>query len=269
MSNDFDFYGNGGRAAATPSAPRAPGPGPAPVPVLGAAPVPGYGQPAAVDRWGMPVAEVATAPMQAFAPAQTSWPAAYQTAPAVSLGMPPTAPSRRRAIVAVVVAVAVAAGAAAVYLSRTPHTIPLPPSLAGLSKISLKSIGSSGDFSATKKKLATTGVHDASFAVYGEPQSGLDLVVIAGHTSSSAPDFGQVVSAANSTGQISGIAITPAAVTSGASTFQCATLSVGTQAASLCEWQGLHAVLFGVAEGLSTQDTADALEVARSAANLH
>jgi hypothetical protein len=175
--------------------------------------------------------------------------------------------SSRRALVVVVV-VALAAGAAgAVYLSKRAHPVPLPATLAGLPAVSIPKDEAHG-FDSAKHNLGSAGVHDVSLRIYGNPGQQA-LMVTAGRTSSRAADFNQLANAMGETGQIAGVTVTPHTVTSGTTTLQCATVASQGETVAFCAWQGTHALLFGVGEGMSVQDTADALELARMDAALH
>ena len=110
-------------------------------------------------------------------------------------------------------------------------------------------------------------MHAVSFGLYGGGQQA--LIVIAGRTSSDAPDFNQLANAMSLAGQVEGVTVTPQTVTSGATTLQCATVTAQGQSVPFCAWQGAHALLFGVGEGMTVQDTADALELARMDAALN
>ena len=69
--------------------------------------------------------------------------------------------------------------------------------------------------------------------------------------------------------QIAGVTITPSVVTSGSDTFQCQTIAVAGSSVGLCEWQTPSTILFGVGQGLTTADTAAALDDVIGADQLH
>ena len=190
-----------------------------------------------------------------------------------SFGSPPPtatpttrARSSRRPLVVVVLVMVAAAAAAGIAVTRQPHHIALPSTLAGLPKADLHSVAS--EISSTKKKLAQSGIHDASVALYGGDGSG-DLLVIAGHLSSTAPDFGQLASAMTTSTQIAGITITPSVLTSGSNSFECQTIAVAAKSVGVCEWQTPNTILFAVGQGLNTRDTAGALDDVIGADQLH
>jgi hypothetical protein len=171
------------------------------------------------------------------------------------------------AAVAVIVVAAIAGGA--FYISTRPHPVPLPATLAGLPKLSLPS-AQAHELDSDMHSLRSDGVHDVSFGVYGSLSGGQPgLVVVAGRTPSTVPDFNQLAGAVGQVGQVSGVTVTPQTLTSGASTFECATITSQGQSIPFCAWQGTHAVLLGFGEQISAQDTADALETARLDASLH
>jgi len=180
-----------------------------------------------------------------------------------------TAPRSSRwplAVIAVLV-VAVIAGAA-FYISTRTNPVSLPTTLAGLPKLSLPS-AQAHELNSDMHSLRSNGVHDVSFAAYGSlagEQSG--LVVVAGRTASTVPDFSQLAGAVGQVGQAAGVTVAPQSLTSGASTFECATITTQSRSIPFCAWQGTHAVLLGFGEQISAQDTADALEQARLLANL-
>ncbi len=170
------------------------------------------------------------------------------------------------AFVAVLV-VAVIAGSAFYFSTRT-NPVPLPTTLAGLPKLSLPS-AQAHELDSDMRSLRSDGVHDVSFGVYGSlsgAQPG--LVVIAGRTPSTVPDFTQLAGAVGQVGQAAGVSVAPQTLSSGASTFECATITAQGRSIPFCAWQGTHAVLLGFGEQISAQDTADALEQARLRANL-
>src|SRR5450432_110272 len=238
MSSGFDFYG---------------GPG-APAPIgaaMGGAPV---GAPT-VDRWGLP--STGGYPVSGV---DLSSPLAMQ---------PLDASRRHRRLLYVVMAiVVVAVSAAAFVVLRVPHPIALPSSLADLPKISIPA--ALADALATAKhSLGHDGLHDVSVGIYGETvTSPRGLVVIAGRTSSSAPDFNQLVGSMSAAGNVAGVTVTPQTLTSGVTSWRCATIAGQGQSVLFCAWQGAHAVLFGVGRNMSAQDDADALEQARLQASL-
>jgi hypothetical protein len=167
-----------------------------------------------------------------------------------------------------VLAVVAAIAGGAYYISTRPHPVPLPATLAGLPKLSLSS-EQSHELDSDMHSLRSDGVHDVTFAVYGSLAGGQPgVVIVAGRTPSSIPDFNQLASAVGQVGQDAGITVTPQTLTSGASTFECATISSQGQSIPLCAWQGTHAVLLGFGEQISAQDTADALEQTRLGAGL-
>lgn len=171
------------------------------------------------------------------------------------------------AFIAVLTVVAAIAGAA-YYISTRPHPVPLPTTLAGLPKLSLTS-EQSHELDSDMHSLRGDGVHDVTFGVYGSlAGSQQGFVVVAGRTPSSVPDFNELASAVGQVGQDAGVTVTPQTLTSGASTFECATITAQGQSIPLCAWQGSHAVLLGFGERISAQDTADALEQTRLGANL-
>jgi hypothetical protein len=102
--------------------------------------------------------------------------------------------------------------------------------------------------------------------VYGSGSQA--LAVVAGHPASAAPDFSQLASAMTAA-QIAGVTITPSVVTSGSSTFQCQTIAAAGNSIGLCEWQTPTTILFAVGQGLTTADTAAALDELISADQLH
>jgi hypothetical protein len=190
------------------------------------------------------------------------------------LATPPTgqfAPASRSsraplAILAVLAVAAIAGGA--FYISTRPHPVPLPATLAGLAKVSLPS-AQAHELDSDTHSLRSDGAHDVSVAVYGAlsgAQPG--LIVIAGRTASTVPDSNQLAGAVGQVGQITGGSVAPQTLTSGASTFECATVSSQSETIRFCAWQGSHAVLLGFGEQISAQDTVDALEQTRLGANL-
>ena len=216
--------------------------------------------PSGASTWAPP-----TQQDQRFGSAVGAWqpmstPTTGQFAPASRSSRTPLA------IVAVLAVAAVAAGA--FYISTRTRPVPLPATLAGLPKISLPS-AQAHELDSARHSLGSDGVHDVSFGVYGTVSAGQPgLVVVAGRTSSTVPDFNQLASALGQAGQVAGVTVTPQTLTSGASTMQCATISAQGQSVPFCAWQGTHALLFGFGEQISAQDTADALEQARLRANL-
>lgn len=245
MSSDFDFFAG----QRTPAALVAPA-------------TPSAWAPAAASAWAPPAQ-----PDQRFGSAVGEWqpmstPPAGQFAPA-------SRSSRRPFVIAAVVAVLAVIAGGAVYVSSRPHPVPLPAALAGLPKISLPSAQAHA-VDSDKHGLGGDGVHDISIGFYfssdSEPPAG--LVVIAGRTASTAPNFSQLAQAVGQVGQAAGITVTPQTLTSGASRMECATISVQGRSTPLCAWQGSHAVLLGYGYMISVQDTADALEQARLHANL-
>lgn len=242
MSSNFEFFGAAPGAAAPTAAP---------------APVP------AAQQFGVPAQQFGVAALDRFGlPAGIGLPVAAPIAQA-------PARSYRRPLVAAAVAVVVACGGVLYYLSQQQHPIALPSTLAGLSQVSLKAAGAAHEFDAAKKQLAKAGVHDASFGVYGDVQTGRALIVVAGRASPSAVDMVQLVSDSGVAAQVDGVTITPAVLTSGGTSFRCETVSTVSQgSAGVCEWVGSGVILFGVGTQLLVQETADALEQARIAASL-
>ena len=253
MSNGFDYFGN-------------------------ALPQAGVQQPAASTS---PYASVNTFAPPPMAPQYGSTPNPYAPnayapnhfggpAPAFSptLSNQPTPPVHRsrRPLVFVAVLVVAAATAAGVVTQRA-HPIAMPSSLAGLPKADLHSVA--GQIKSTKQKLSQSGIHDVSVALYGEASGSQALAVIAGRPASTVPDFGQLVSAMTTSTQIAGVRITPSVVTSGSATFQCQTIAVASSSMALCEWQTPTTILFGVGQGLTTSDTAAALDDVIGADQLH
>ena len=231
MSSNFDFFA-GQPAAPTAAAPWAP--------VTSVDP-----------RFGGPVGEwqpTLSPPVGQFAPQ-------------------PRSSRRAFAIVAVVALVAVAGGA--FYLSKRSHPVPLPATLAGLPKLSLPK-DEAKELNSDTHSLKSDGVHDVAIGAYGALEDGQPgLIAIAGRTSSTIPDFNQLAGAMGQVGQVAGVTVTPQTLTSGASTFLCETISSQGQSISFCVWEGTHALLLAFGEGISAQDTADALEIARLHASLH
>jgi hypothetical protein len=247
VSSDFDFFA-GQRAASAPAVQAEPW-APSASPWAPAAP---HTAPGPVDqRFGLPVGE-----WQPLGP-----PLVGQFAPA--------ARSSRRPLMAAALLAAVAIAGGAFYVTTRTHPISLPATLADLPKVWISSAQAHGLESA-KHGLANDGLHDVSFGVYGTLSAGQPgLVVIAGRTSSNAPDFNQLATALSQAGQFDGISVTPQTLTSGATTLQCETITAQGASVPLCAWQGTHAVLFGIGQDMSAQDTADALELARLDASLH
>lgn len=251
MSSGFDFYGGPGGVGA----PGVGGPGtlgaPAGATAFGMAPV----DAPTVDRWGLPgTGGFPVSSVDLSSPFATS---AYAT-------------SRhdRRPWYAVIFLVVIAVTGIAFYVLRLPHPVALPSSLAGMSKISIPA-GQGHELDAAKKSLSHEGLHDVSVGIYGASDaSGPGLLVIGARASSSAPDFNQLVGALGAAGTVAGITVTPQTVTSGVTTWRCATIVAQGQSVPFCAWAGSHSILLGVGQSLSVQDDADALEQARLRANL-
>jgi hypothetical protein len=250
VSSDFDYFASqrGPMNAAAPAAPWVPA---APTSASPWAPAAASAPPAQLDqRFGSSIGEwqaVSTPQGGQFTPAPRS--------------------SRRPLAIIAVLAVAAIAGAA-FYASTRTHPVPLPTTLAGLPKLSLPS-AQAHELDSDMHSLRTDGAHDVTFGVYGSlsgDQPG--LVVVAGRTQSTVPDFNQLAGAVGQVGQVSGVTVAPQTLTSGASTFECATITSQGRSIPLCAWQGTHAVLLGFGEQISAQDTADALEQTRLRANL-
>ena len=234
---------------------------------------------------GPPAAPTAAAP-----PAASAWaPAASAWAPVTSVdqrfGSPvgewqptlsppvgqfaPQPRSSRRALAVVAVVALVAAAGGAFYLSKRPHPVPLPATLAGLPKLSLPK-DEAHELNSDTSSLKKDGVHDVSIGAYGALADGQPgLIAIAGRTSSTIPDFSQLAGAMGQVGQDNGVTVTPQTLTSGASTFLCETIASQGQSIAFCVWEGTHALLMAFGDGVSAQDTADALEIARLDASLH
>jgi hypothetical protein len=252
VSSDFDYFASqrGPTNAAAPAAPWVPAARASASPWARAADS-AWAPPAQLDqRFGSSIGEwqpVSTPQGGQFTPAPRS--------------------SRRPLAMIVVLAVAVIAGPA-FYISTRTHPVPLPTTLAGLPKLSLPS-AQAHELDSDMHSLRSDGVHDVSFGAYGSlsgEQPG--LVVVAGRTPSTVPDFNQLAGAVGQVGQVSGVTVAPETLTSGASTFECATITTQGQSIPFCAWQGAHAVLLGFGEQISAQDTADALEQTRLRANL-
>jgi hypothetical protein len=240
VSSDFDFFAGRRTPPTTAASPWAP---------------------ATASAWA-PAAQ----PDQRFGSAISEW-QPISTPPTGQFA--PTVRSSRRPFVIVAALVLIAAAGGAFYISQRTHPVSLPSTLAGMQRVSVPS-AEAHDLDSAKHSLANDGLHDVSFGIYGSVSAGQPgLVVIAGRTSSSAPAFNQLTSAMGQAGQVAGISVTPQTVTSGATTLQCATVTAAGQSVPFCEWQGAHAVLFGVGQDMSAQDTADALESARLDASLH
>jgi hypothetical protein len=250
VSSDFDFFA-GQRAASAPAVQASPWAPAAPPASPWAPPAPSTAAVPVDQRFGSPVG-------------------AWQTVGPPGVGQfAPAARSSRRPLIAVALLAVVAIAGGAFYMTTRPHPIALPATLADLPKLSISSAQAHGLDSA-KHGLANDGLHEVSFGVYGTLSAGQPgLVVIAGRTSSNAPDFNQLATAMSQAGQFDGISVTPQTLTSGATTLQCATITAQGESVPLCAWQGTHAVLFGIGQDLSAQDTADALELARLDASLH
>ena len=246
MSSGFDFYG----APNTPGAPGAPS-APSAFGAPGATPV---GAPT-VDRWGLPSAGgYPVSSVDLSSPFATS---AYATSG-----------RRPRLWYAVIAVVVIAVTAVGFYVLRLPHPVALPSSLAGMPKMAIPA-GQGHDLDLAKKSLSHEGLHDVSVGIYGASDaSGPALVVIAARASSNAPDFNQLVGAMGAAGTVAGITVTPQTVTSGVTTWRCATIVAQGQSVPFCAWEGSHGVLLGVGHTMSVQDDADALEQARLRANL-
>lgn len=244
MSSGFDFYG----APSTPGAPGAPGAFGAP----GATPV---GAPT-VDRWGLPSAGGynPVSSVDLSSPFATS---AYATSG--------RGPRRWYAVIAVVVIAVTAVG---FYVLRQPHPVALPSSLAGMPKMAIPA-GQGHDLDVAKRSLSHEGLHDVAVGIYGASDaSAAGLVVIAARASSNAPDFNQLVGAIGAGSAVAGVTVTPQTVTSGVTTWRCATILAQGQSVPFCAWEGSHGVLLGVGHTMSVQDDADALEQVRLRANL-
>lgn len=255
MSNDFDFFA-GQRAPTAPAVQASPW----------APPASPWAPAASASPWAVAAPSTAAAPIdQRFGSPVGEW---------QPVGLPPVgqfapaARSSRRPLVVVAVLVVAAVAGGAFYMSQRTHPVSLPATLADLPKVSLPS-AQAHELDSDMHSLRSDGVHDVSFGVYGSlsgEQPG--LVVVAGRTPSSVPDFSQLAGAIGQVGQVSGVTVTPQTLTSGASTFECATITSQGQSIPLCAWQGTHAVLLGFGEQISAQDTADALEQTRLSANL-
>ncbi|HEY8728507.1 MAG TPA: hypothetical protein VIL94_02920 [Acidothermaceae bacterium] len=246
MSNGFDYFGNalpqtGSQQAAAGTSPYAS--------------VSTFAPPPTTPQYGYapnPYAPNTFAPNHFGGPASTFAPGASTHATA------PVHRSRRPLVVLALVVIA-AGTAAGISLTQRAHPIALPSTLAGLPKADAHSIAA--EIKSTKKKLSQSGIHNVSIALYGDDANGSQgLGVIAGHTASTVPDMGQLVSAMSPSTQIAGVSITPSAVTSGSETFQCQTIAVATNSMVLCEWQTPTTLLFGIGQGLTTSDTAAALD---------
>jgi hypothetical protein len=232
MSSGSDFYGS-----------------------LGSPGVGSPGAPPTVDRWGLP--GTSGYPMSGVDLSSPFATPAYAT-------------SRRdrRPWYAVIAVVVIAVTTVAFYVLRSPHPVALPSSLAGMPKMAIPA-GQGHDLDVAKKSLSHEGLHDVSVGIYGASDaSAPGLVVIAARASSNAPDFNQLVSAMGAAGTIAGITVTPQTVTSGVTTWRCATIVAQGQSVPFCAWAGSHGVLLGVGHTMSVQDDADALEQARLRANL-
>jgi hypothetical protein len=244
MSSGFDFFG-------APTPPGAPG-APRALGAPGATPV---GAPT-VDRWGLPSAG-------GYPVSSVDLSSPFATSASATSG-------RRPHLWYAVIAVAVlAVTAVAFYVLRLPHPVALPSSLAGMPKMAVPA-GQGLDLDLAKKSLSHEGLHDVSVGIYGASDtSGPGLVVIAARASSNAPDFNQLVGAMGAAGTVAGITVTPQTVTSGVTTWRCATIVAQGQSVPFCAWEGSHGVLLGVGHTMSVQDDADALEQARLRANLN
>ncbi|HEY0869425.1 MAG TPA: hypothetical protein VGD55_03420 [Acidothermaceae bacterium] len=251
MSSDFDFFA-GQRTPPTPAAPAAPS----------------AWAPAAASPWAAAASTAWAPPIQQdqrFGSTVGEW-APMSTAPTGQFAPAPRSSRKPLTIVAVLAVAAIACGA--FYIHTRPHPVPLPAALAGLPKVSLPS-AQAHELSSDMHSLRSDGVHDVTFGVYGSLAGGHPaFVVVAGRTRSTIPDFNQLASAVDQVGQDQGVAVTPQTLTSGASTFECATITSQGQSVPLCAWQGTHAVLLGFGAQISVQDTADALEQTRLGANL-
>jgi len=250
VSSDFDYFA-GQRGPTNAAAPAAPWASAAPAAPWAPAAASAFAPPAQLDqRFGSSIGEwqpVSTPQGGQFAavPRSSRWPLA---------------------LIAMLV-VAVIAGSAFSISTRT-NPVSLPTTLAGLPKLSLPS-AQAHELDSDIHSLRSNGVHDVSFAVYGSlsgAQPG--LVVVAGRTQSTAPDFSQLAGAVGQVSQVSGVTVASQTLASGASTFECATITAHGRSIPFCAWQGTRAVLLGFGEQLSAQDTADALEQARLRANL-
>lgn len=239
MSNQFDYFGN----ALPPAGPPQHAGGPSPYAVVNAfAP-----SPSAPQYGYTPQAPTAYAPNHFGGVASAS---------GASLPQLPTSRSTRRPLLVVALIVIAAAVAAGVAITQRAHPIALPSTLAGLPKADLHS--AAAEIKSTKQKLSQSGIHDVSVGLYTDGGSSQALAVVAGHAAS-APDFSQLASAMATT-QIAGVSITPSVVTSGNDTFQCQTIAVAGRSVTLCEWQSASTILFAVGQGLTTTDTAAALD---------
>jgi len=255
MSNGFDYFGN----ALPQAGAQQPAAGTSPY-----ASVNTFAPPPTTPRYGY--APNAHAP-NTFAPNHFGGPAST-FAPGASTHSTAPVHRSRRPVLAVAILVVAAGVAAGVGLTQRAHPIALPSTLAGLPKADAHSIAA--EIKSTKKKLSQSGIHNVSIALYGDDANGSQgLGVIAGHTASTVPDMGQLLSAMSPSTQIAGVRITPSVVTSGSATFQCQTIAVAGSSIALCEWQTPTTILFGVGQGLSTSDTAAALDDVIGADQLH
>ena len=254
MSNGFDYFGN----ALPQAGAQQPAAGTSPY-----ASVNTFAPPPMAPQYGYtpnPYAPNAYAPNHFGGPASTF-------APTASTGPTPPVPSSRRPLLVVAVLVVAAATAAGVAVTQRAHPITMPSSVAGLPKADLHSM--SGQIKSTKQKLSQDGIRDASVALYGDAHGGQTLVIVAGRTASAAPDFGQLVSAMTASTQIAGVSITPSVVTLGSATFECQTIAVAGRSLGMCDWQTPTTLLFGVGQGITTGDTAAALDDVIVADQLH
>lgn len=251
MSSEFDYFASqrGPTNAAAPAAPWAP-----------AAQASAWVPAAPVSAWA-PSAQ----PDQRFGPSIGEW-QPVSTPRGEEFTAVPRSSRWPLALVAVLVIAVI--GGSAFYFSTRKNPVPLPTTLAGLPKLSLPS-AQAHELASDVRSLRSDGVHDVSFGVYGSlsgAQPG--LVVIAGRTPSTVPDFTQLAGAVGQVGQAAGVSVAPQTLSSGASTFECATITAQGRSIPFCAWQGTHAVLLGFGEQIAAQDTADALEQARLRANL-
>jgi hypothetical protein len=254
MSNEFDYFGNalpqaGAQQPAAGNSPYATLHAFAPPPTApqyGYTPNPHASNAFATNNFGTPI---------------TTFP------PPVSTQQP--ARSSRRPLVVLALVVIAAGTAAGISLTQRTHPIAMPSSLAGLPKADLHSVAA--EIKSTKKKLSQTGIHDVSVAIYGDDAGGSGtqaLAVIAGHSASGVADFSQLASAMNAA-QVAGVSVTPNVVTVGSATFQCQTIAALGSSIGACEWQTPTTILFAVGQGLTTSDTAAALDDVITADRLH
>jgi hypothetical protein len=241
MSSGFDYFGN----ALPQSGSQQPAAGASPYAAVNT-----FAPPVSAPQYGYTPSPHAP---NAYAPNHFGGPA---SSPAAPLQPVPSARSSRRPLIVVALVVIAGAVAAGVSLTHRAHPIALPSTLAGLPKANLHS--AAAEIKSTKQKLSQSGIHDVSVGLYTDGGSSQALAVVAGHAAS-APDFSQLASAMATT-QIAGVSITPSVVTSGSDTFQCQTIAVAGRSVALCEWQSASTILFAVGQGLTTTDTAAALD---------